>query len=97
MSISSLASRFSALSFPLFVTALKICSFSFHCKATAELLSSQREWVNELMTWIFQNRVLYTGPNSLDQFCSALLLHLQSFSPSTSLLPSVASHVHQVW
>lgn len=60
-----------------------------------DLSSSQRDWANEVMTWVFQNKLLYSGPNALEQFCNALLLNLQSYgnppptslgSPSTNIL-----------
>ncbi len=62
-----------------------------------DIATSQREWANDLMTWVFQNKLLYTGPNALEQFCNALLLNLQTYgnppqslsSPSNVLLNQV--------
>lgn len=48
-----------------------------------DMMVSQREWANDIMTWIFQNKLLYTGPNALEQFCNSLLLHLQSYGNSS--------------
>lgn len=44
-----------------------------------DLSQAQREWANEITTWIIQNKLLYSGPNAVDQFCNSLLLHLQNF------------------
>ena len=49
-----------------------------------DLSQAQREWANEITTWIIQNKLLYSGPNAVDQFCNSLLLHLQNFGGQTS-------------
>lgn len=49
-----------------------------------DLAASRTEWANEIMSWVFQNKLLYSGPNAIEQFSNALLLHLQSYAtPST--------------
>ena len=55
-----------------------------------DLALSQREWANDLTTWVIHNKLLYTGPSALDHFSQALLLHLQSMS-STNTIASAAS------
>lgn len=75
---------------------LVYCSYlNFSYTGDIDLSSSQREWANEIMTWVFHNKLLYTGPNALEQFCNALLLNLQNYgnppptslgSPSTNIL-----------
>ena len=61
---------------------------------------AQREWANELTAWVIQNKLLYSGPNGLDQFINSLLLHLQSLgSPQMSQnlqSPNSTSSLHQV-
>ena len=49
-----------------------------------DLSQAQREWANEITTWIIQNKLLYSGPNAVDQFCNSLLLHLQNFGGQVS-------------
>lgn len=49
-----------------------------------DLSQAQREWANEITTWIIQNKLLYSGPNAVDQFCNSLLLHLQNFGGQAS-------------
>ena len=49
-----------------------------------DLSQAQREWANEITTWIIQNKLLYSGPNAVDQFCNSLLLHLQNFGGQTA-------------
>lgn len=55
-----------------------------------DLETSQREWINDLMSWIFHNKMLYTG---VEQFANALLLHLQSLgsTPTTSATATAAA------
>ena len=48
-------------------------------------MAAQREWANEIMTWVFHNKLLYTGANGVEQFTNALLLHLQTFGSSGTL------------
>lgn len=57
---------------------------------------NQREWANDLTTWVIQNKLLYTGPNALDQFCQALLLHLQTFGSGNSLASAASLLLNQV-
>ena len=57
---------------------------------------SQRECANDLTTWVIQNKLLYTGPNALDQFCQALLLHLQAFGSGNSLASAASLLLNQV-
>ncbi|XP_065916496.1 hairy/enhancer-of-split related with YRPW motif protein-like isoform X2 [Dysidea avara] len=59
-----------------------------------DLSQAQREWANEITTWIIQNKLLYSGPNAVDQFCNSLLLHLQNFggqSVGNNTLQNIAS------
>ncbi|XP_011406317.1 PREDICTED: uncharacterized protein LOC100632130 isoform X2 [Amphimedon queenslandica] len=53
--------------------------------SNTDIEASQRELINDLMSWIFQNKLLYTGPNGVEQFSNALLLHLQSLSSSPTV------------
>lgn len=57
----------------------------------ADLITSQKEWASEIMTWIFQNKLLHSGPNALEQFCNSLLLHLQSYGNQTAAPNNVVS------
>ena len=42
------------------------------------------------MSWIFQNKLLYTGPSGVEQFSNALLLHLQSLNSTPSVSTTAA-------
>ena len=61
-----------------------------------ELNLSQREWANDLTTWVISNKILYTGPGALDQFCQALLLHLQSMGSGNALASATSMLLNQV-
>ena len=74
------------------------CSFiciafliSFPSQKGGGSFDSQREWASELSTWVLQNKMVFSGPNALDQFCQALLVHLQSMMGSQSSLSSATS------
>ena len=61
-----------------------------------ELNLNQREWANDLTTWVINNKVLYSGPSALDQFCQALLLHLQSMGSGNALASATSMLLNQV-
>ena len=61
-----------------------------------DIEASQRELINDLMSWIFQNKLLYTGPSGVEQFSNALLLHLQSLSSSPSVSTGTGLMYNQV-
>lgn len=61
-----------------------------------ELNLSQREWANDLTTWVINNKVLYSGPSALDQFCQALLLHLQGMGSGNALASATSMLLNQV-
>ena len=61
-----------------------------------ELNLNQREWANDLTTWVINNKLLYSGTGSLDQFCQALLLHLQSMGSGNALASATSMLLHQV-
>ena len=56
---------------------------------------SQREWANDLTTWVIQNKVLHTGANALDQFCQSLLLHLQGMGSGNALASATSMLLNQ--
>lgn len=56
----------------------------------------QREWANDLTTWVIHNKLLYNGSNSLDQFCQSLLLHLQSMGSGNALASATSMLLNQV-
>jgi hypothetical protein len=56
----------------------------------------QKEWVTDLTTWVIQNKILHTGPHSLDTFCQALLLHMQNLGSSSSISSATSLLVNQV-
>ena len=61
-----------------------------------ELNLSQREWANDLTTWVINNKVLYSGASALDQFCQALLLHLQGMGSGNALASATSMLLNQV-
>jgi len=61
-----------------------------------DLALSQREWANDLTTWVIHNKLLYTGPTGLDHFCQALLLHLQSMSSNNTIASAASILLNQV-
>lgn len=56
---------------------------------------NQREWANDLTTWVIQNKILHTGANALDQFCQSLLLHLQSMGSGNALASATSMLLNQ--
>ena len=56
----------------------------------------KREWANDLTTWAIHNKMLYDGPSSLDQFCQALLLHLQGMGSGNALASATSMLLNQV-
>jgi len=56
----------------------------------------QREWANDLTTWVVNNKMMYNGANSLDQFCQALLLHLQNMGSGNALASATSMLLNQV-
>ena len=56
---------------------------------------SQREWANDLTTWVLQNKVLHTGTNALDHFCQSLLIHLQSMGSGNALASATSMLLNQ--
>ena len=56
---------------------------------------SQREWANDLTTWVIQNKMVHTGPNALDGFCQSLLLHLQSMGSGNALASATSMLLNQ--
>ncbi len=56
----------------------------------------KREWANDLTTWVIHNKMLYDGPNSLDQFCQAMLLHLQGMGSGNALASATSMLLNQV-
>ena len=61
-----------------------------------DLTLSQREWGNDLTTWVIHNKLLYSGPSALDQFCQALLLHLQTMGSGNALASATSMLLNQV-
>ena len=61
-----------------------------------ELNLNQREWANDLTTWVINNKILYSGPSALDQFCQALLLHLQGMGSGNALASATSMLLNQV-
>ena len=61
-----------------------------------DMSMGQREWANDLTTWVIHNKLLYSGANSLDQFCQALLLHLQSMGSGNALASATSMLLNQV-
>jgi len=61
-----------------------------------DLNLNQREWANDLCTWVISNKMLYSGTNALDQFCQALLLHLQGMGSGNALATATSMLIHQV-
>lgn len=61
-----------------------------------DLNLNQREWANDLTTWVIHNKLLFSGPNALDQFCQALLLHLQSMGSGNALASATSMLLNQV-
>ena len=57
---------------------------------------AQREWANDLTSWVINNKILYNGPHALDQFCQALLLHLQSMGSGNALASATSMLLNQV-
>ena len=57
---------------------------------------NHREWANDLTTWVINNKVLYSGPSAMDQFCQALLLHLQSMGSGNALASATSMLLNQV-
>lgn len=64
--------------------------------AGLELNLNQREWANDLTTWVISNKVLYSGSSALDQFCQALLLHLQGMGSGNALASATSMLLSQV-
>ena len=64
--------------------------------AGLDLSLNQREWANDLTTWVINNKVMYTGGNALDQFCQALLLHLQGMGSGNALASATSMLLNQV-
>lgn len=60
-----------------------------------DLALSQKEWSSDLTTWVIQNKMMHSGPNSLESFCQALLLHLQSFGSGNSLASTTSLLLNQ--
>lgn len=60
-----------------------------------DLTLSQREWGNDLTTWVIHNKLLYSGPSALDQFCQALLLHLQTMGSGNALASATSMLLNQ--
>lgn len=56
---------------------------------------SQREWANDLTTWVIQNKILHSGANALDQFCQSLLLHLQGMGSGNALASATSMLLNQ--
>ncbi len=61
-----------------------------------DLNLNQREWANDLCTWVISNKILYSGSNALDQFCQALLLHLQGMGSGNALATATSMLIQQV-
>ncbi len=61
-----------------------------------DLNLNHREWANDLTTWVINNKVLYSGPSAMDQFCQALLLHLQSMGSGNALASATSMLLNQV-
>ena len=71
-----------------------MCLYEYCVYIVPDMSQAQREWANEITTWIIQNKLLYSGPNAVDQFCNSLLLHLQNFggqSSGNNTLQNIAS------
>lgn len=64
--------------------------------AGLDLNLSQREWANDLTTWVIHNKLLFSGPGALDQFCQALLLHLQGMGSGNALASATSMLLNQV-
>lgn len=60
-----------------------------------DMSMGQREWANDLTTWVINNKILYNGPHALDQFCQALLLHLQGMGSGNALASATSMLLNQ--
>ena len=56
---------------------------------------NQREWANDLTSWVIQNKILHTGANALDGFCQSLLLHLQGMGSGNALASATSMLLNQ--
>ena len=75
----------------------KIQTQGFGGRSTSglDINMSQREWANDLTTWVIQNKILHTGTNALDGFCQSLLLHLQSMGSGNALASATSMLLNQ--